>query len=487
MTNKYINFIPIRHGLTCSNLIYWGIGEEVNRKMTKDIQNKINEYAPDTDLCRIGIEQCLQLSDFLQKRKEDGYDYIFGNAMYVNPVNKYDNKPITVLTCSELRRSQENIYISLIKYLPDFLKNGGKIMILPWLNEKIELNENGKIDDIDNVPETYEERKKSWKKFIGSLRNFFRKDMGDMGNEKKKYKIMFEDDWDKIFYFNPYIYQPFLKNRKLEPFSDEGKLFKIPLMRLIPGTIKMIPDINNFMDNLGNILEGIDGESINFIMISHIDFLTRFIKKIYPKSRESLRKQGVVNCELIKLPRYDLNGGKFLEDKRNFIEYRIFPVGFHNLIINRPSHIPYSTGKEKIHNYFIFYGSKLDLFFSLYNLIGITTFKVGEDYFKNDKKKFDAKRKVEIKKPLKKYFNMKYVNYGREIEKGGDYYRILEGMIKFYGKKNRYFYNYPVLMRKLREGNLEDIGKDKILRYFFGMCDSDLIKIIPSLVNLKIF
>lgn len=474
MTNKYINFIPIRHGLTCSNLIYWGIGEEVNRKMTKDIQNKINEYAPDTGLCRIGIEQCLQLSDFLQKRKEDGYDYIFGNAMYVNPVNKYDNKPITVLTCSELRRSQENIYISLIKYLPDFLKNGGKIMILPWLNEKIELNGNGKIDDIDNVPETYEERKKSWKKFIESLRNFFRKDMGDMGNDKKKYKIMFEEDWDKIFYFNPYIYQPFLKNGKLEPFSDEGKLFKIPLMRLIPGMIKMIPDINNFMDNLGKILEGYSGEFINLVMVTHIDFVTRFIKKIYPKSRESLKKQYVVNCELIKLPRYDLNGKKFVEDNRNFIDYRIFPVGFHNLIINKPSFIPYSEGK--IHNYFIFYGSKLDLFFSFYNLIWITTFIVGGDYFKNDMKKYNKKRMISIKKPLKKYLRLENINYGKK-----DYYSILEGMIKFYGKKNKYFYNYPVLLKKLKNSG-KDIKKDELIRYFFGMCDSDLIKIIPSFI-----
>ena len=477
MKNKYINFIPIRHGITCSNLIYWGIGQRINQKMSKNIQDIISKYAPDTDLCQIGIEQCLQLADFLNKRSEEGFDYINGNAMYIHPVNKYKTKPFTLFSCSELRRSQENIYVSLINYLPQYLKDGKKIMIIPWLNEKIEKN------DLDNYPETYEERKISWKKFIKNLRIFFKKEMGNMGNKDKKFDIIFEEDWDKIFCFNPFIYEPFLKNKQLNPFSNEGKLFPIPLINLVPGTNKMIPDINNYMENLSNILNEFSG-NINLVMVTHVDFETRFLEKIYPKSITSLKKQEVMNCELIKLPRYDLNHRRFLDDNRNFIDYRIFPVGFHSIIIKQPGLIPYSGTNEKIHNYFIFYGSRLNIFFSLYNLIGITTSKINKnsDYFENDDKLFNKNKKVALKKPLKKYFKMYYERQlGNSTQ---EYYNILEKLSEFYGEKNNYFYNYKELLEKLKKSgnNSRIIGKEKLIKYIFEMCDSELIKIISSLV-----
>ena len=489
-----VNFITIRHALTCANLVYHGFLENMYNKMAR--------YVEDTDINYNGIEQCLQLSDFLKKRQEDGYDYIFGKTMNVIPINdKTGEKPGVIFCCSELRRTQESLYLSMIRYMPEYLKNGGKIMILPWLNAiggiKL-IDNNGKARMYQYYAETYENRKKNWRRFIRNVSNYLK---DNSLRYKNDFDLLLEEDWDKIFYFNPLIYKTFTKN-KIEPFTNEGKI-------LYNKRLKKAEEMKDIMKDLNKIiLKYIDDnkidnkENINLVFCSHRTNVKAFMKYFYPSSVISFKKQMPVNCELIKLPKYDLEKNRFVrKHNNNFGDFRIFPVGFHNNILKISVDVPYRERNGKIFNYFIFFAPKFNLFYTFLNLVQTSSFLLEKNKFRryysnylhDDKDKFNKKLRVEIIGPLKKFFNMNYIEYLDLIKKDGDYYKILEKLAKFYGDKDDYFYNYNTLLKimlnnSVKKENItigEMIGEENFFKYFFGICNKNLIKKCPSYLYEK--
>ena len=104
---KIKNIYFQRHALSCSNTIS-KVFNKTNKEKKKFAENSHISYA--------GVQQCLQVSDYFTK----------------NPINK---KPLLIFCCSELIRTHQTLFLSWIRYLENYKKNNGKIIIIPWLNE----------------------------------------------------------------------------------------------------------------------------------------------------------------------------------------------------------------------------------------------------------------------------------------------------------------------------------------------------------------
>ena len=104
---KIKNIYFQRHALSCSNTI-----SKVFNKGKKEKK----KFAENSNISYVGVQECLQVSDYFTK----------------NPINK---EPLLIFCCSELIRTQQTLFLSWIRYLENYKKNKGRIIIIPWLNE----------------------------------------------------------------------------------------------------------------------------------------------------------------------------------------------------------------------------------------------------------------------------------------------------------------------------------------------------------------
>ena len=76
---KNIKQIHQRHATTCANVLNKGL--EATAKLPTGAPSiwDIKELAPNTSLTGIGIQQCMQVSDFLLSCKSKNVNYIINN------------------------------------------------------------------------------------------------------------------------------------------------------------------------------------------------------------------------------------------------------------------------------------------------------------------------------------------------------------------------------------------------------------------------
>lgn len=459
--NINLNIIFVRHATSCANLINKGLGDRL----------KTGQFAPDSDICKMGIYECLQLSDFLTCTKNLRSDYINSKAFGLRESSESYSQPITLFCCSELRRSAQTLFVSFIKYLPEYLQNF-KILILPWLNES-----KTKIGiDKDNVPGTLAEAKKNWKRFMKNIERYFqndtfKKDLGNGDADFKKYLDAFGDkkEWDDFFELSKIIYS----DTTNQPFRQEGRYPEI-----------MKKDVTNFFDILPSIIFNYllnkkkNGKSIittnnneyydvNLVMVGHSKSGKEIIGTKFPFFQNGLLKQQIVNCEIIKLPEIGYKNGKQTTIRGgNFKDSRLFPVGLYGRYIKNKVKISktFDERQRNVYRYYVFYSSQFNMFYSLYQIIEQVFYGLGDEktnnvaiaqtnqfqYLNDNKIAAEPIKIVKISTPLKKFLNMQYTELLQELK---SVIKNLERLKNFYdqgvsneGVSGTYFYNFDNLL-----------------------------------------
>ena len=278
---KSRNIVQIhqRHATTCANVLNKGF----------DAKGSIGELAPNTSLTAIGIQQCMQVSDFLLYCKSRNIDYItsqeyqtidalkpknrISNAIKLNAnsnqiqknrnnskvelIQKKELRPMLIFCCSELLRTQQTLFITYFDIIKDYLKNRRKIIVLFWLNEQ----HFSKMTNADNFVVSLAHTKQQWRYFIKRIKNLeFDKDfmenigreVGQANLEEFSKKLNLEEklqtstafskkainyeEWEDIFYVSPHIY--LIRDPKeilLENFSFDNRRFSSGKSKFLVG------------------------------------------------------------------------------------------------------------------------------------------------------------------------------------------------------------------------------------------------------------
>ena len=234
-----IKQIHQRHATTCANILNKGVDASIG---------DIKELAPNTSLTGIGIQQCMQVSDFLLYCKSKNVNYITSqDYSSIDELKSSESqsqpqpqlRPMVIFCCSELLRTQQTLFISYFDIIKDYLENGRKVIVLFWLNEQ----HFSKSFNADNFVVSLEHTKKQWRYFINRIINLdldknFMEDIGrDVGNNKieelsKKLKLESGEridkygNWESIFYVSPIVYFNNPENNHLLPtFSFDNRRF----------------------------------------------------------------------------------------------------------------------------------------------------------------------------------------------------------------------------------------------------------------------
>lgn len=430
--SKIKNIYIQRHAISCANIIEFIFNKE---------QPIMSKYAPNSKINYLGIQQCLQVSDY------------FSNFR-IDTNNTVEKKPLLIFCCSELFRTQQTIFLSWIKYLKDYKENNGRILIIPWLNEIFKLDDNIILEK-DNYPTTLKNTKYEWKKFIENLKLNIEQIKADTINPKSS---LLEDinsiknckSWEKIFYLSPLIY----KEKTEDSLSENGK--KIIIKR--NGINKKKPNIKQFIKLFNKILANyiVDRKikfenynSIQLVFVSHYINIKNLINSLIPTSKNKIKKYNLINCEVLKLP------GECLQNCINS-----------KLKLSFECIYPYNKNcnNKFIHPLFIFYFSELNLFVGINNIL--------QNKLKNIKKIYYNK---EVKKYLQELKHIK---------------KYLQLFVNIYNKST--FYNYDEMIKKIEEkilflSNPQKLNKKSIIfkfnNYLFGFCLLDKNK-IQSITNL---
>ncbi len=498
-----INIIFVRHATSCANIINKGVGKGLLEP---------GKWAPDSDISRLGIQECLQLGDFLESAKLRGADYITGNAMFIdeimNPPKKMTfkeivesqkdlkDKPLLLFACSEIRRTAETLYTSFLRYLPEYFEGkkgpfqtvNDKIIVLPWLNEERAV---GGLDK-DNEAEPMRERHKNWELYLKNLRKMFKSEdfLNDIGNDRAnmieymdKIKNVFKsygqrdellDHWTNYFYMPKSIYSgvEFKDKREKIDYVSPKVLFA-NLRGILYEYLKIYHPWKVVTD-----LSVKKEININLVMVGHSRSGIDVVSHVIPRFKESFDKQQIINCEIIKLPHivYDdepvfkiqgllrsaRSGSTPLSpDTVSLQNFRLFPFGFYHKILKIKAKEPFSSGPLKgttsreMYRYYLFYASKFNFFFSLFNVIRQKMYVQSIDrssptsndsvefmtnsYFQRPTKNKTAL--VEIDTPLIKLLNMPYSNYLKELK---NIIYTLERLRNFFAY-GEYFYDFQKL------------------------------------------
>jgi len=204
-------------------------------------------------------------------------------------------------------------------------------------------------------------------------------------------------------------------------------------------------------------LQGKDLLNVNLVMVGHSHSGIGVLSAILPSLAISLEKQQLVNCEIVKLPAIITTGpGKFkysdislLSKTANTNHFRLFPFGFYQKVLKLKSKIPYSTDSLEMFRYYIFYASKFNIFFSLFNLIQQKFYverketenisnNLSTNYLNQTARPKNAKKMLEISTPLTKFLDMPYANYLKELL---NMIKTLDKLRKFFAH-GTYFYNF---------------------------------------------
>jgi hypothetical protein len=444
-----------RHAVSCANTIEKVFGKGQKEK---------SKYSANSGISYVGVQQCLQVSDYFSKNPIESGNLAINNsenprnsAMINNSENPRNSavinnseiqrggndgkkKPLLIFCCSELIRTHQTLFLSWIRYLKDYKETKGKIIVIPWLNEVSAPKIGSWIPNTDNYPASFQETKLDWIKFIQNLRENIKKIKADTLNPDSTLvedidAIEDNQNWEKLFYLSPVIYKTDIKNR----LSNNGK--KIPIRR--KGIIKKMGDLNQFISFFSKILQTYiteqeinlnEYDGIELVIVAHHNSAEHFMKFVMPSTHAQFKEIQLVNCEVVRLP------GQCLQ---NFITttptqeqmVRVFPMNFNNdaSIFNKNLSI-IIDGKE-VYPLFILYISSLDLFLSVNNIV------------KTRLKGKGMNERVQIKKPLYLFLKTSIINYRTQLERIKKYISNIQEEYK--NKSGVTFYNYEEMIKKI--------------------------------------
>jgi hypothetical protein len=430
-----------RHAVSCANTI-----EKVYDKNPAKAQYQKSKYAANSGISYVGVQQCLQVCDYFDNFR-------------INPEKPSGKKPLIIFCCSELIRTQQTLFLSWLKYLKDYKKSNGRIIVLPWLNEVSLPSKFGIVVNKDNYPASLLDTKKAWSKFIKNINNNIQKIKDDTLNEGSSLEQDINDFnyWDELFYLSPLIF----KKDSEDPLSNSGK--KTPIKRIWEHK-KRVGDMSQFIGLFNKILATYindpikpinlnEYDGIELVLVAHHNSAEHLMKFLLPSTQTQFEEQQLVNCEVVRLP------GACLKDpgQNAGIMERIFPTKFNeelNIQINREileekEKIRYRRERRIFVNpLFILYMSELNLFLSVNNIVKTRLKARFVEGLGETKKSYVSKERIQVKKPLFKFlFNLSVEDYLEELQNAKRYIEKLKGAYE--GKKT--FYNYAEMILKIEK------------------------------------
>ena len=440
------NIYMQRHAVSCANTIEKVFGKGQKEKSL---------YAKNSKISYVGVQQCLQVSDYFSKNPIESGNLAInnsgtsGNTTAVinnsgtsgingggnNSNRKPLRKPLLIFCCSELIRTQQTLFLSWIRYLKDYKERKGKIIVIPWLNEVSAPKIGSWIPNKDNYPASFQETKLDWIKFIQNLRENIQNIKADTLNPNSRlvdYIDAIEDnqDWDKLFYLSPVIYKENATNR----LSNNSK--KIQIRR--KGIIKKMGDMDQFIGVFSKILQTYindpkqeinmdEYDGIELVIVAHHNSAEYFMEFVMPSTHAQFKEIQLVNCEVVKLP------GQCLQNfvtKNQTTEpmIRVFPMNFNNDANIFNKNISIIIDGKSVYPLFILYISSLDLFLSVNNIV------------KTRLKGKGVNERVQIKKPLYLFLQTSIINYRTQLAKIKIYIKKIQE--NYEGKNGSTFYDY---------------------------------------------
>ena len=392
-----IKQIHQRHATTCANILNKGVDASIG---------DIKELAPNTSLTGIGIQQCMQVSDFLLYCKSKNVNYITSqDYSSIDELKSSESqsqsqpqpqlRPMVIFCCSELLRTQQTLFISYFDIIKDYLENGRKVIVLFWLNEQ----HFSKSFNADNFVVSLEHTKKQWRYFINRIINLdldknFMEDIGrDVGNNKieelsKKLKLESGEridkygNWESIFYVSPIVYFNNPENNHLLPtFSFDNRRFTGKYKFFSKQTVKAKTLFNP--EELYKVLPRILAEYIlrvgiigkdknvgfyeeelsqdvkmNLVFVSHhnscentLNYLTGGQSK-----RDVFNKQQLMNAEIVILPKSGILWSQEYSTTFTDNDFKVDNIRTVNMVrnelINIENDSTYSTIKNVLKKYY---------------------------------------------------------------------------------------------------------------------------------------
>jgi cation transport regulator ChaC len=450
---KIQNIYFQRHAVSCANTIEKVFGKGQLEK---------SKHAANSGISYVGVQQCLQVCDYFDNFR-------------INAEKTSGKKPLIIFCCSELIRTQQTLFLSWLKYLKDYKKENGKIIVLPWLNEVSLPSKFGIVVNKDNYPASLLDTKEAWSKFIQNINNNIQKIKDDTLNQESSLQqdINGFESWDQLFYLSPLIFK-----EGGDPLSNSGK--KTPIKRIWEHAGKRVGDMSQFIGLFNKILATYindinkdkekkinlnDYDGIELVLVAHHNSAEHLMKFLLPSTQTQFEEQQLVNCEVVKLP------GACLKNpgKNNGIMERIYPTKFNkelNIQINREileeNEKTLSRRERRIfvNPLFILYMSELNLFLSVNNIVKTRLKARFVDKGMKQMGNYVSKKRIQVKKPLFKFlFNLTAEDYYEELINAKVYIQQLQK--EYEGKQT--FYKYADMIAKIQEkiGFLDSYFKKK--------------------------
>ena len=448
-TSREIIMVHQRHGTTFANVLNKGFEQS----------SIVKEFAPNTPLNSIGFQQLFQISDFLLYCKSKDINYVigdnisiddlvkkqssgvgknnkkvpanltgsvehhnsFGSSISVSPASNSTRqaapnssgqpapnssgsalqqktlRPILLFCCSELFRTQQTIFITYFNIIIDYLKNGRKIIILPWLNEK-RGPERLKVN-ADNFVVNMAHTKAEWKKFIGNFTSLSKNSsfMGSIGRKegdtsiskkidllkkltspiltdnKNSKKTIDYSNWDDIFYLPTSVYKN-IGSPEVPSYEFDKKLYDLknkgfPRSMCEPSEMyDKLPEIFSTYFLGSTIITddpdyGVDfyepriGPNVrmNIVFVSHHSSGENVIKYATEgNSDRTFQKQQFMNGEIVILPKGGIMGKRVNpNNEADISKLNEFIKKYKEFILKKIDRIPIMSGiKNKIKEIF---------------------------------------------------------------------------------------------------------------------------------------
>lgn len=439
---KIRNIYVQRHAVSCANTIEKVFGKGQNEK---------TKYAYNSGISYVGVQQCLQVSDYFSNFRIDD-----------NPNSKNGKKPLIIFCCSELTRTHQTLFLSWIKYLKDYKANNGKIVVLPWLNEVSLPKIRTLTYNKDNYPSSLADTKQVWEKFIKNLRENSNRIKADTLNHNSELDndingISNSEFWDELFYLSPIIFK-----QDGDPLSNKGKetpINRVMIHTKMMGSMKQLfklfkKIIAKYLIDRNIYLDKYDG--IELVLVAHHNSAEHLMKFLMPSTEEQFNKQQLVNCEVVRLPGACLE--KPGDATSNLIMERIFPTKFNKVLniqinsnivnVKKEGKLLKRKRKTYVNPLFILYMSELNLFFSVNNIVRTKLKARFVEGTGMEAKNYESDERVEVEKPLSKFlFNLSLEEYLSELQYAQQYIRELQTV---YEEKPT-FYNYKEMDKKINE------------------------------------
>lgn len=419
---KIINIYVQRHAVSCANTIEKVFGKGQNEK---------SEHAANSGISYVGVQQCLQVSDYFSKNP-------INNTKVTGP-DGIERKPLLIFCCSELIRTHQTLFLSWIRYLKEYQgeEKNGKIIVIPWLNEvsalKVSVPKVGsKIFNKDNYPESFDKTIKNWEKFIKNLKTNDKNIKNDTCNSECDLGDLKDwENWENLFYLSSVIYKKNVQNR----FRNNAKIIQIRRT----GILQKMGDLDQFIQLFGKILDTYISEQninmsnydgIELVIVAHHNSAEKFMEFILPSTHDIFKKQQLVNCEVVKLPGKCLSNFVNKAPSDSFQMERIFPMAFN-------TELSISINGKMVYPMFILYISELDLFLSVNNIVK-TCLKVD-----------GMNECVKIMGPLQIFLGISILDYRIQLGKIKDYIKII--IENYKRKEGSTFYDYDEMTKKVEQ------------------------------------